>query len=92
MSRRGVPDRTPKAPIRRIGAKVMEIKVGTIGITTERVIMFEMETTNVTITLIKVTIITETIGVGPMFRLKIKKLLQGMEEVVWRELKICCKR
>ena len=37
--------RMPKAQIRIIGAKVKEIKVGTFGITTERVTMFEMETT-----------------------------------------------
>ena len=61
-------------------------------ITTERVTMFEMATTITTTTSIGVTMVTETIRVGPMFHLKIGKLLLGMVEVVWRELKICCKR
>ena len=91
MSRLGVFDRTPKAPIRRIGTEVKEIKVGTMGITTERVTMFEMETTTAT-TSTGVTIVTETIEVGPMFHLKIGKFLLGTVEVVWRELRICCKR
>ena len=37
--RRGVSNQTPKAPIKRIGAKVKDINVGTMVITTERVIM-----------------------------------------------------
>ena len=51
-------------------------------ITTERVRMFEMETTTTTTTSIGVTMVTEMIGVGPMFPLKIEKLLLGMVEVV----------
>ena len=31
------------------------------------------------------------IGMGLMFVVKIVKLLQGMMEVVWRELRICYK-
>ena len=52
MSRQRVSDQTPKAPIRRIGAKVKEIKVGTMVITTERVIMFDMGITTA-ITMVK---------------------------------------
>ena len=63
-----------------------------MGTTTERAIMFEMETTTVTTTSTGVTMVTDTIEVVPMFRLKIRKLLLGMVEVVWRELKICYKR
>ena len=37
-----------------------------------------------------VTMVEEMIGRGPMFLLKIVKLLLGMVEVVWRELGICC--
>ena len=92
MRRRGVFDWTPKAPIRRSGSKVKEIKVGTVGTTTERAIMFEMETTTVTTTSTGVTMVIDTIEVVPMFRLKIRKLLLGMVEVVWHELKICYKR
>ena len=58
--------------------------------TTVRVIMSEMEITTATITSIGVTIVTEMIGMGPMFHLKIVKLLLGMVKVVWRELRICC--
>ena len=36
--------------------------------------------------------VTEMIGVGPMFHLKIVKLLLGIVEVVWRELRICCRK
>ena len=62
MSRRGVSARTPKDPIRRIGTKVKEIKVETMGITIEKVIMFEMETTTATTTTSTwVTILGETI-------------------------------
>ena len=74
----------PMAPIRKIGAKVKEIKVRTMGITTERDIMFEMETTTVTTTSTGVTMITETIKVGPMFHLKIGMFLLGIIEVVCR--------
>ena len=54
-----------------------------------RVIMSEMETTTATTTLTRVTMATEMIGMGPMFLLKIVKLLLGMVDVVWRELRIC---
>ena len=84
-------DRMPKALIRRIGAKVNEIKVGTMGITTERVIIFEMETATA-ITSTVVNMVTETIRVGPKFQLKIWKLLLGMGEEVWRKLGTYCKR
>ena len=53
--------------------------------------MFEMETTTATKNLTGVTMVTETIEVGPMYHLKIGKFLLGMVEVVWRELNICCK-
>jgi len=48
--------------------------------------MFEIETTT------GVTMLSQTIGVGPMFHLKIGKLLLGMVDVKWNELKRCCKR
>ena len=60
-------------------------------IRTERAIMFVKETANVTATTTRVTMVTKTIEEGPMFCLKIGKLLLGMVEVVWRELKICSK-
>ena len=82
----------PKAQIRKIGAKIKEIKVKTMGITTYKSIMFEGETTTTKITSTGVTMVVETIKVGPMFHLKIKNLLIGMVEIVWNELKICCKR
>ena len=90
MSRRGVSDRAPKAQIRIIDAKVKGTKVGTIVTITVRVIMSEMETTTVTTTLTGVTMLIETTGMGPMSLLKIVKLLLGMVEIVWRELRICC--
>ena len=90
MNRWGVSDQAPKAQIRIIGAKVKGTKVGTMVTTTVRVIMSEMETTTATITLTRVTILIETTGMGPMSLLKIVKLLQGMVEIVWRELRICC--
>ena len=89
---RGIFDRTPKDPIRRIKAKVKEIEVVTMGITTERVTMLEMETTTTTTISTRVTMVSQTIGVGPMFHLKMWKLLLGMVDVVWRELRICCRR
>ena len=52
-----------------------------------RVIMSEMETTTATTTSTRVTMVIE---MGPMFLLKIVKLLLGMVQVVWRELRICC--
>ena len=57
---------------------------------TVRVIMFEKEITTATTTSIGVTMVIELIGMGPMFLLKIMKLLIGMVEVLWRELRICC--
>ena len=38
----------------------------------------------------RVTMVIETTGMDPMFLLKIVKLLQGMVEIVWHELRICC--
>ena len=90
MSRRGVSDQAPKAQIRIIGAKVKGTKVGTMVTITVRVIMSEMETTTATTTSTGVTTITEMIGMGPMSLLKIVKLLLGMVEILWRELRICC--
>ena len=90
MSRRGVSDRVPKPQIRRIGARVKETKVGSMVTITVRVIMSEMEITTATTTSTGVTMVTEIIGIGPMFLLKIMKLLLGMMEVVWREMRICC--
>ena len=66
-------------------------QVRTMGITAERAIMFEMETTTAT-TSIRVIMVTEMIKVGLMSLLKIGKLLLGMVEVLWCELKICYKR
>ena len=90
MSRRGVSDRVPKAQIRRIGAKVNETKVGSMVTITVKVIMSEMESTTATTTSTRVTTVTEMIGMGPMSLLKTVKLLLGMVEIVWRELRICC--
>ena len=59
MSKRGVFDQVPNALIRKIGAKVKGIKVGTMVTTTVRVIMFEMETTTATTTSIEVTLEAE---------------------------------
>ena len=86
----GVFDQTPKTQIRIYGAKVKGTKVGTMVNTTVRVIMSDMETTIVTTTLTGVTMLIETTGMGPMSLLKIVKLLLGMVEIVWRELRICC--
>ena len=77
MSRRGVFDRVSKAQIRRIGAKVKETKVESTVTITVRVIMFEVEIRIATKTSIGVTIEIEMIGMGPMFLLKIVKLLLG---------------
>ena len=90
MNRWGVSDQVPKALISRIGAKVKGTKVGTMVTTTVRVIMSEMETRTVTTTLTGVTMLIETTGMGPMSLFKIVKLLLGMVEIVWRELRICC--
>ena len=85
MSRWGVSDQAPKAQIRIIGAKV-----GTMVITIVRVIMSEMESKTTTTTLTGVTMLIETTRMGPMSLLFIVKLLLGMVEIVWRELRICC--
>ena len=90
MSSRGVSNKAPKAQIRIISAKVKGTKVETMVATTVRVIMFEMEITTATTTLTGVTMLIETTGMGPMPLLKIVKLLLGMVEIVWRELRICC--
>ena len=90
MSRQGVSDRVPKAQIKIISAMVKGTKVGSMVTTTVRVIMSEMEITTATTTSIGVTMVTEMIGMGPMSLLKIVKLLLGMGEIVWRELRICC--
>ena len=74
----------------RIGAKEKETKVGSIVTITLRVIMSETKITTAITTSTGVTIVTEMIGLGPMFLLNIVKLLLGMVEVVWRELRICC--
>ena len=58
-------------------------------IKTERVIMLEIVTTTMTKTSTWVTMVTEMIGVGPMFQLKNGKLLVGMVELKWHELEIC---
>ena len=90
MSRRGVSDQAPKSQIRIIGTKVKVSKVGTMITTIVRVIMSEMETTTTTTTLTGVTMLIVTTGMGPISLLKIVKLLLGMVEIVWRELRICC--
>ena len=73
-----------------IGAKVKGTKVGSMVTITVRVIMSEMETTTATTISSRVTTVTKMIGMGPMSLLKIVKLLLGMVEIVWRELRICC--
>ena len=65
-------------------------QVGSMVTITVRVIMSEMETTTAITTSTGVTTVTEMIGMGPMSLLKIVKLLLGMAEIVWRELRICC--
>ena len=78
----------PKAHIRIIGVKVKGTKVGSMVTINMRVIMSEMETTTAITTSTWVTTLTEMIGMGPMSLLKIVKLLLGIEEIVWRELRI----
>ena len=90
MSRRGVSDRIPKYQIRRIGAKAKETRVGTMVTIIVRVIMSELDITSATTTSTGVTMVTEMIGMGRMFLIKIVKFLLGMVEVVWHELTICC--
>ena len=46
--------------------------------------MSEMRISTVTTTLTEVTMVTKMIEVGLVFHLKIRKLLLGMVEVVWR--------
>lgn len=90
MSRRGVSYQTLKAPIRIIGAKVKKIKVKTMVITTERVIMSEINY-NHDNNFNRGNYGKRNERVGPMFHLKIVKFLLGMVEVVWHELRICCR-
>ena len=90
MRRRGVSDQASKAQIRIIGAKVKGTKVETMVTKIVRVIMSEMETITATTTSTEVTMAIEMTGMGPMFLLKIVKLLLGMVEIVWSELRICC--
>ena len=90
MSIRGVSDQVPKALIRRICSKVKGTKVGSMVTITVRVIIYEIETTTPTTTLTRVTMVSEMIGMGLMFLLKIVMLLLRMVEIVWRKLSICC--
>ena len=71
---------------------VKEIKVGTIVITTKRVIMSKIEITTTTTTSARITMVIEMIRVGHMFHLNIVMLLLGMVEAVWHELRICCRK
>ena len=88
----GVSDKTPKAPIRKISAKVKETKVRIMVTTTKRVNMFEMGTTTAKSTLTIITIVPGMIRVVPIFPHKIGKFLLGTLEVIWRELRICYMR
>ena len=72
----------PKAQIRIIGTKIKETMFGSMVTITVRVIMFEKEITTATTTSTAVTMVIEMIGMGPMFLLKIVKLLLGMGEIV----------
>ena len=74
----------PKPQIRRIGAKVKETKVGSVVTITMRFIMSEMVISTARTTSTRVTMVTEMLGMGPMFLLKIVKLILGMVEIVWR--------
>ena len=62
--------------------------VRTMVTITMRVIMSEMETTTATTTSTRV-VGNRMIGIVPMSLLKIVKLILGMVEIVWRELRIC---
>ena len=77
MNRLVVFDRAPKAQTRIIGVKLKGTKVGTMVTTIVRVIMSEMETITATTTSTGVTMVIEMTGMGPMFLLKIVKLLLG---------------
>ena len=90
MSNRGFFDRVPKSQIRRIDAEVKETKVGSMVTIIMRVIMSKIETTTAITTSTRVTVVIEVIGMGPVSLFKIMKLLLGMVEVVWCELRICC--
>ena len=59
MSKRGVSDQTPKAPIMRKG-----VKAETMVTTIERVNMFEMETTTMKTTSTRVTMVIRMIKLG----------------------------
>ena len=72
----------PKSLIRIFGAKVKGTKVGFLVTITVRVIMFDKEITTAATTSKGVTLLIEIIGMGPIFLLKIVKLLLGMVEVV----------
>ena len=54
--------------------------------------MSDIGITTTTTTSTWVTMVTEMIGMGPMFLLKIVKLLLGMVEIIWSELRLCCKK
>ena len=82
----------PKDQIRIISSKVKGTKVKTMVTITVRVIMSEIENTTATTTSTGVTTVTEMIGMGPMSLLKILMLLLGMVEIVWRKLRIRCKK
>ena len=69
MSILGVSDRVPKAQITRLSAMVKKTKVGSIVTINVMVIMSEIETTTATTTSTGVTMVTEMIGMGPMFLL-----------------------
>ena len=79
----------PKALIRRICINVKGTKLGSMVNITVMVIMSERETTTATTTSTRVTMVIKMIGMGPMFLLKIAKLILGMVEVVWHKLRIC---
>ena len=89
MRRHGVFDRMPKAQVRIISAKVKETNVRIMVTITTSVIMSDIEIITAVTTSTWVTMVTEMIQMGLMFLLKIVKLLLGMVEVVWRELRIC---
>ena len=92
MSIRGVFDRVPNAQISRMEGKVKETKVRSMVTITVRVIMYEIDVTTARTTSTGVTMVAEMIVTGPMFLLKIVKLLLGILEVVWHELRICCSK